>query len=161
MLPQSSEVAFRDPPERGDGVPEIVCSMPLLPVPTVEDLSSIGRQPFSAGRYPVGSVRVSGISAAYREELLLGRVLPDNPEFEVPEPLDFFWEVVEDGRHGPNALRRRFQPASEPYLDAENQQWVIVLERESGDMQRSGLPRPDPEAPKRDPRVVRVLPEDD
>lgn len=145
------EGAFDDPPERGEGTPIVVCSMPLLPIPRVDDISGLSRVPFSAGRYPVGSIRVTGISASYREELLLGRVLPDNPEAEVPEPYEFFWELVEDGRHGPAPLRRRFTPASEPFLDAVNQQWVIVLERQSGDMERDGKPAPDPRPPVRDP----------
>jgi hypothetical protein len=142
--------------ERGDGVQRIVCRMPLLPVPKVEDMS-ISRNPFAAGRYPVGSVRVSSISTTYTRELLEGRVLPEKRELEVPEPYDFFWEIVEDGRHGTCPLRRRFQPTAEPSLDAENQQWIVVLEKQSGDMERNGQPQDDPVIVPPDPWITRRI----
>jgi hypothetical protein len=145
--------------ERGDGNQVIVCRHPILPVPVVEDLSAVPRLAYSAGRYPNGSIRVRSISATYRREVLEGRVLPDDPEKVVPQPYDFFWEVTEDGRHGvnPPPLRRRFQPASEPFLDAENQQWIVILQKQSGDMGRDGKPVDDPSPDVDDPWRSRRL----
>ncbi len=149
--------------ERGEGEPSVVCRMPLLPVPEVEDLTGIARNPFAAGVYPVGSVRVKGISATYVREVLEGHMVPEPREIEVPEPYEFFWEIVEDGRHGPNPLRKRFRLASEPWLDAENQQWIVILEKQAGDLGRDGDPHPDPEQPKPDPWTTRRIegPEED
>jgi hypothetical protein len=146
--------------ERGEGVQEVVCRQQLVPTPVVEDLTSITFSPFGAGLLPVGSVRVTEISASYRLEYLRGLVLPDR-EDQVPHPYDFFYEIVEDGRHEcPPAERPRFRVYGHPYLDAKNQQWVMVLERTSGEMGKDGKPVNAPVVPPGDPRDA-TPPEDD
>ncbi len=149
--------------ERGEGVQRVVCRSPLLPTPVVADLTSLSKNSFSAGRFPVGSVRVSEISARYTTEMLEGKVVPERVEDEVPQPFDFFWEIVEDGRHDCAPLRRRFSVSATPFLDAPNQQWIVVLERQSGDMERDGQPVDDPVEPAKDPWTTRELeaPEED
>jgi hypothetical protein len=113
----------------------------------VEDLTALASNPFSAGKYPVGSIRVREISGRYTVAQLEGRMIPEEDEEEVPQPYEFFYEIVEDGRHEANPRRQRFRPASAPFFDAENQQWVIVLERTSGDMGTDGRPENDDEEP--------------
>lgn len=149
--------------ERGEGCPQVACRRPLLPIPVVDDLTSLRLNAFSAGRFPVGSVRLSGISATYRQEYLEGTVLPDDPEEEIPEPWDFFYEIVEDGRHGKEPERKRFSVSATPFLDAENQQWIVVLDRQSGDPNRDGtMTKKEPAKP--DPwktRKIEPPPDDD
>ncbi len=128
--------------ERGEGVQEIVCRIPLVPTPLVDDLTSVSLSGFGAGVLPVGSFRVREVSASYSIQLLTGKVLPEK-EDQVPHPYDFFYEVVEDGRHQQcegRPVRPRFRLFATPYLDAKNQQWVLVLERTSGDMGQDGKP---------------------
>lgn len=148
--------------ERGEGIQEVVCRCPIVPTPVVKDLTNLALSPFGAGVLPVGSVRVTEVSASYSLEVLFGRIIPDRPEDRVPHPYDFFYEVVEDGRHESAPLRGRYRLLSTPHLDAANQQWVMVLERESGDMGRDGKPVNKPVVPARDPRFEGLeAPEDD
>src|SRR5689334_10543435 len=63
--------------ERGEGVERLVHEEELLPTPLVLDLTSIALQPYSAGKLPVGSVKVSQISTSYGEDVLSGVILPN------------------------------------------------------------------------------------
>jgi hypothetical protein len=126
--------------ERGDGRQEVVARFPIEPTPIVSDLTALRAQSFSAGRAYVGDLRITEISARLPLRLLLGQVLPDRLEDEVPHPYSFFWEVFEDGRHCPPEERKRFSPSSAPFLDAPNQQWIVTLEKQSGDMGKDGRP---------------------
>lgn len=153
--------------ERGEGREVVARRLPLLPNPFVEDLTGVSLQPYTAGLLPVGSVRVSRISARYAQDLLMGLVMPcdEQASFEqqiaggppldltakaiatksVPEPYDFFYEVVEDGRsnEGRPSPRPRFRPLSNPFRKADSQEWAILLERVSEDMGRDGQPEDD------------------
>jgi len=60
----------------------------------------------------------------------------DRREKHIPEPVDFYYEVVEDGRHDLPAKRMRFTPTGEPHLDAGGVQWKIGLTRSSLDRTR-------------------------
>lgn len=153
--------------ERGEGLEEVVCRIPIVPTPVVADLTSIALSPFGAGVLPVGSVRVTEVSVTYSLETLMGRVVPNRREDQVPHPYDFFYEVVEDGRHqacdGPPA-RPRFRLLSSPFLDAPKQQWVLVLERQSGDMGKDGKPTNAPVPVSKDPweqRGIEPPPDED
>lgn len=151
-----------DGPERGEGRQKVTHRCPVLPVPKVEDLS-LRYNPSSGGKYPAGSVRVTEVTATYKLEFLTGKVVPDRPEDEVPHPYEFFYEIVEDGRHGPNPERKRFVLAATPQLDAEHQQWILVLEKQSGDMKPDGTPGGEQPDPTPDPWRTRKIeaPEDD
>ncbi len=148
--------------ERGEGVQEVVHRCQLVPTPVVQDLTGVALSPFGAGILPVGSVRIREVSARYSLELLSGKVIPGK-EDQVPHPYDFFYEVVEDGRHECPPLRPRFNLFATPFLDAPNQQWILVLERQSGDMGQDGKPVHAPVVPPVDPWVTRRLdaPEDE
>lgn len=152
-------------PERGEGSERILKRTAILPSPQVEDLTGISLQFFSGGVIPVGSVRVTGISALYAQDVLMGLTVPPDPEAkraafvagkkvpnpetdslaaeEVLDPYEFFWEIVEDGRsnQGRPARRARFRPLSAPFRRADQFDWGILLERVDDDMNRSGQPR--------------------
>lgn len=133
----------------------------------VEDMTGISLQLGAAGVLPVGSVRLKRVSARYAQDLLMGLVMPcdDQVSFEsqvkggppinltelairteeVPEPFEFFYEIVEDGRsnEGRDPVRSRFRPLAHPYRKAEEIEWTIILERVSEDMDRDGNPDED------------------
>lgn len=156
-----------DGAERGEGNQRVVARIPMTPTPVVSDLTALRKQAFSAGRALVGDVRLTEVSANYPLEVLMGKVIPDRGEDQVPEPFHFFYEIVEDGRHcppGEGDERKRFSLAAAPFLDAENHQWILVLDKMSGDMERDGNPRNEPVQPIENPWRTRRLeapPEDD
>ena len=151
--------------ERGEGTERILKRVPILPVPKVDELTAISMQFFAGGTLPVGSLRVTEISSSYSQEVLMGRIIPNDPSAdrgsiiqgkgpknatknsiegtEVVDPYEFFWEVVEDGRsnNGINPIRSRFRPMSAPARRAAQFDWSIILERVSEDMDRDGQPR--------------------
>lgn len=133
--------------ERGEGRETIICRTPLLPTPIVEGLDGVSSQAYSGGKLPVGSVRVRNVSATYSQDVLTGKVIPEIGD-DVPEPFDFFYEVVEDGRHaraaGVSPERQRFILSATPALDAGEAEWVLTLERASRDMNRDGSPPVEP-----------------
>lgn len=135
-----------DGTERGDGEQEVIARMEILPTPVVADLTALHQQGFSAGRTLVGSVRLTEVSTSYALETLLGTVIPERGEDQIPEPFHFFYEIVEDGRHCPpeGDERKRFNLSAAPFLDAPNHQWVLVLDKMEGDMKRDGTPRNEP-----------------
>jgi hypothetical protein len=120
---------------------------PLVPNPVLFDLTAVARNPYSAGVLPVGSIRLTEISAGQTsEDLLIGRVRSDRttPRTSVD---DFFYEVRFDGRGaGPNEAppqRARYRLLGSPWYDADNVQFVVLLERASEDPSRLGTGVPD------------------
>lgn len=124
--------------ERGEGEEVVLRREELLPTPKVSDLSAQQLTAFSGGVLPVGSVRLTEVSATYTFDLLTGRMMPEAHEDHVPQPTSFHYELVEDGRADPNPLRAKFRLAAQPFLDASKLQWVMVLERASEDAGRDG-----------------------
>lgn len=148
--------------ERGDGNEVVVARIPLTPTPKVSDLTALRQQGFSAGRTLVGDVRLTEVSANYPQEVLKGEIIPERGEDQVPEPYHFFYEIVEDGRHCPpkgsgGDERKRFNLSAAPFLDAENFQWVLVLDKMSRDMKRDGTPPNEPAQPIENPWRTRRL----
>jgi hypothetical protein len=134
-----------DGEERGEGHEREIAREELLPTPKVSDLTSLALSPFSAGKLPVGSVRVSEISATYPVDRLLGTTLPPtNPPLD--HPIDklttFFVEIIGDGRHGerPGEERRRFRVLGTPSPAVSGTQWEMLLERAGEDRTRAGIP---------------------
>ena len=134
--------------ERGDGNQRVVARVEMLPTPKVSDLTALHQQGFSAGKALVGDVRLTEVSTSYPLETLLGNIIPERGEDQVPEPFHFFYEIVEDGRHcppnGEGDERKRFNLGAAPFLDVENHQWILVLDKMSGDMKRDGNPQNEP-----------------
>lgn len=130
--------------EHGAGKETVVHRIEVLPTPVVESLDSISRSAFSAGMFPVGSVRVSKVSATLSDDLLRGRANEVLDGEQIRADVTFFYEVVEDGRaREGDTVRRRFRLASDPMRKAASLEWVFVLERMSEDMGRDGEPEDD------------------
>lgn len=125
-----------DGEERGEGNERVHCELEILPTPKIVDLTSVALNPYSAGKLPVGSIRVDEVSASIPEDLLLGRNVPGGGP--LPQPFDFFFEVRDDGRDGADPLRQRYRLMATPSRRATNVSWSIMLERASEDRTRKG-----------------------
>ena len=125
--------------ERGEGTEAELARVEVLPTPEIVDLTSVALNPYSAGKLPVGSIRVNEVSAAFVRDELTGYTVPGQSS-KLPDlpDVDFFYEVVEDGRGDSPAPRMRFRLAAEPSRNETNVCWVLVLERSSEDRARSG-----------------------
>lgn len=128
---------------RGEGLEGVVERVEILPTPRVGDLTSLSLNPFSAGVLPIGSVRVDRISIAYTLDQLEGRLIPGQSRQVGAPNLDFFWEIVEDGRGDQPAERQRFRVLGRPHRDEGGVQWIVLLERMAEDLDRRGRPQPD------------------
>lgn len=128
--------------ERGEGDEEIVKRLEILPTPKVIDLTSVSLNPFSAGKYPVGSIRVTEISLTLTQDDLAGTKGPwADQQTTVPEDWDFFWLVQEDGRGDNPPAETRYRLAATPNRKEGNVCWEVVLERTAEDLTRSGASR--------------------
>ncbi len=123
--------------QRGEGVESEHRRCEILPSPKVQNLDSLTATIAATGTTPTGTIRLTEVSACFSFDQLSGHLFPYQPT-KTPDPYDFFYEVVEDGRHDPRESRRKFRVSSPPSLDAENVQWVVMLERESEDRDRDG-----------------------
>jgi hypothetical protein len=118
----------------------------ILPTPNLRSLDNLALDPRAAGILPVGMVRLTEVTMSLTNDQLRGWAVPNlanattpgAPIDHVPQPFDFFYEVQADDRSGGPEVRRRFRPATDPFLDAENVQWTITLERVSEDANRDG-----------------------
>lgn len=140
----------------GDGDESVMSRVELLPTPRMTDLTVLSRRPWSGGQLPEGTVRIDRISVLFTADNLSGLVIPETPPRRVPlgqriggtalvpnaDPqIDFFYEVVEDGRGDDPSRRARFRLYSEPYRDAGGVSWVVLLEAASDPLDRAGQPR--------------------
>ena len=126
--------------ERGEGTTKELRRVEILPTPRVRSLDNLTFNPYHAGVFPLGALTVDEVSTHFTEDQLRGLDFPREGELEVPEPWNFFYEVVQDGRQAQPVRPQKFRLLSEPFLDAENVQWTLRLERVTGDG-----PRRDPE----------------
>lgn len=126
--------------ERGEGTEKEVKRVEILPTPQVTDLTAQTLTAFSGGVLPVGSVRVTQISTQYTFDVLSGLAYPQAHEDRIPADVNFFWEIVEDGRGDPQPLRARYRVNGVPFRAGGQVQWMVVLERASQDLDRSGRP---------------------
>lgn len=130
--------------ERGEGEERVTLRHEILPTPKLDDMSAVARSPYAAGTLPVGSVRVSEITQTLTADMLTGKLMPDGRKVDDSGPMNFWWEVVEDGRGDDPAERWRFRMAAEPYRQPGRVQWSVLLERQSADPERLGQPHADP-----------------
>ena len=140
-------------PYDGDGDPVEVARLEILPTPKVEGIGGVGLTGMSAGVLPVGSIRVTEVSAALTEGQLRGLYCPQagvamaQPDGtmgaadHLPPRTDFFYEVVEDGRTETYPIRQKYRLADQPRLNEGNVCWELGLERVSEDNSRDGSPR--------------------
>jgi hypothetical protein len=156
--------------ERGEGVEFVFARVEVLPIPVVSDLTSISRRSYSIGQFPEGSIRVSEISfGKWTYDMLTGLRIPTeavrmrcgsccspvkplasspvNPagpcfsEMKIRDDIDFWWEIVEDGRGDEPPLRTRYRVLGAPDRDIDGMQWVINLEAASESLSRLGAPQ--------------------
>lgn len=151
--------------ERGQGTEKELARVELLPTPLVQGLDGVAHQFFSGGVLPVGSLRVAEISIYFTQDMLTGLAFPEGCECDgdlarrlrhtspnratsfhlerpsqltLPEPLDFFWEVREDGRGDEPPARNKFRLSAWPNRRADKLAWEVLLERVSNDENRDG-----------------------
>jgi hypothetical protein len=122
--------------ERGAGDEREVLRKEILPTPRVENLDAVSYTPYAVGIVPVGSIRVTRVSAReFTADMLRGRATNED---RIDEPYSFFYEVVEDGRNDSMPIRMKYRLSATPFLQAGKTQWVLLLERISEDRDRSG-----------------------
>lgn len=129
--------------ERGEGRESLLAQHEILPTPRVGDLTAVTQNPFSAGVLPVGTLRVDRISALLTADELFGRRVPHHAVDVSARNVDFFWEVVEDGRGDNPPARARYRVYGSPWRDEGGVHWVVLLERAGEDLSRRGRPQPD------------------
>lgn len=133
-----------DGAESGEGYEVLMRRTEILPTPKVDSLDNVAFSPWHAGVLQVGSLKVSEVSTvSFGEDVLRGfdtTLIPDlglcGPSPTIPEPWDFFYEVVEDARGGDCPERPRYRLANVPFRKAESQEWVFTLERSSRERSR-------------------------
>jgi len=120
--------------ERGEGTTKEIKRLEILPTPRVKSLDNVTFNPYHAGVFPLGAIQVDEVTTSLTEDDLRGLTVP-KVEDQIPERFDFYYEVVEDGRAGPDVKVRpqSYRLLGQPFLDAENVSWVLRLERISGD----------------------------
>lgn len=121
--------------EVGEGSELYIRTIELLPTPVVMSMDGISLNPFAQGVLPIGSVRLTRVSSQMTFDQLTGRLAHED---SLPEPYDFFYEIVEDGRGDPEPVRQRFRLLSQPARRAGKLDWIIGLERSSEDRTRKG-----------------------
>src|ERR1700722_5033736 len=150
--------------ERGEGQENVILTIEILSTPRLTNLDSLSFSFWHAGQIPVGSVRLDRISvASFTSDILLGKAFPntailerykecgmippapplvaplpgmDPREPHIPEPYEFFYEIVEDGRGDNPAKRAKFRPMNQTMRRAGKVDWTIMLERVSQDRTR-------------------------
>ncbi len=151
--------------ERGEGKETVIGRHELLPTPRVSDETAVTRNPYAQGVWPDGTLRVDQISAgAYTADNLKGLVIPDDhPEMRgtcgacgavsptcghlvggtriaptSKQPIDFFFELVEDGRGANPPAHTRFRLYGEPDRAEGSLSYAVNIQRASEDFDRLG-----------------------
>ena len=154
--------------ERGEGREAVITKVELLPTPQVSDLTALNRRPFAIGIFPEGSIRVDQISVAvFTRDMLNGLAIPivdqrgcvcgcrparpyaaegvnqNGVERTTDPTVDFWWEVVEDGRGDDPPQHFRFRLLGEVERKAFG--WAVNLEAADEELDRSGKPQIGPD----------------
>ncbi len=124
--------------ERGEGTQREVKRAELLPTPKVSSLDSVTFSLLQAGTVPVGSVKLSQIGVNYTADFLQGKWVPKEHEEHIPEPYDFYYELIEDGRGDDPPSRSKYRLLNNPFRQAGKVQWTLMLERIGQDNNRDG-----------------------
>ena len=123
--------------ERGRGVEVVALEEAILPTPNVSSLKTVRVENEQIGVLEQGEVVVSQISPRYTEAELLGLSRFTAPGNQLPEDVNFYWEIFYPGTDG-DGVRRRFTPKSAPNSDPTAFEWTIRLVRQSEDRTTSG-----------------------
>ena len=130
-----------DGEERGEGTERLLAKVEILPTPKVGELTSLQNLGFSAGSLSTGSLRVDNISSGFTLAQLTGLQVPgQGQQADMPADVDFFYELVEDGRGGDRPVPLRMRLAAQPVRLPGNVSWTVVLEKQEEALQADGRP---------------------
>lgn len=130
-----------DGEERGEGTERILHVHEILPTPKVGELTSLQNLGYSAGVLSTGTLRVDNISAGLTRAQLVGLAVPGKGQVaDMPERVDFWYELREDGRGGDVPVPARFRLAAEPVRLPGNVSWSVLLEKQEEPRQADTLP---------------------
>lgn len=149
--------------ERGEGRERILARHELLPTPRVTSAVAINRRPYAAGVFPEGSQRIDQVSCGvYTKDMLRGLRIPiegsrgcvtgcrpvqpflsevisgGNGNPTTDRQVDFFYEIVEDGRGDDPSDRDRYRLLGGPSRAEGKLYWEMVVERASEELDRQG-----------------------
>ena len=122
---------------RGIGQEVVDFEIPVLPTPVISDLKNVGLELTPIGINESGGIFVAEISPRYPESMLLGNDIVVRPGQELPQDVNFFWEVFFPATMKPGE-RRRFTPKSPPNKDPTGFEWTIRLIRAQGGRTETG-----------------------
>ena len=146
--------------ERGEAMERELRRVEVLPQPRITGLGGQSRSPTSGGILPEGSVQVAHVSLVQFDfDTLVGLVYPEpyrrsGKERALPKPLDFYYELYEDGRVAP-PVSCRWSGPFEPNVPGRTKwrlatqperhpfEWSFTLERISEDAARDGRSQQD------------------
>lgn len=111
--------------EYGTGNEQVERRVEILPAPKVKQNLTLTLM--SGGIVPMGSVVLTEVSAKFSENELTGKVVPDTNEVTIPQPYEFHYEVVEDGRDGSIPKVGYYRPLANPTREAGNVHWTLTL----------------------------------
>lgn len=141
---------------RGEGREFELVRVEILPTPRVNDISGQVYRGWSAGVLPEGTLRITEISVhAFTSDNLTGRRIPaqylEQAAVDHGAPLrlrgselvddprvDFWWEVLEDGRGDDPSARQRYRRLGAPHRRETRFTWEVLLERASQESARTG-----------------------
>lgn len=123
---------------RGVGVEIVFHQLSILPVPKLQDMTTLLEIMTPVGHDETGQLLLSQISGAYSEDVLMGR---DGDGRDVDPDQQVYYEVEFTSTSGKPSERRRFYPRGAPWYEPENFQWSIKLERSRESRARNGDPR--------------------
>ncbi len=125
---------------RGQGEAHILSRREILPVPRVREDTTPRLVVSGVGRTESGALIVDRVSAKYTEDDLMGRT-PDLQDPALPRTsrrnVEFFYEVQEVRPSSPTPALRRYALVGVPVRKPVGG-WRLVLERQSGERNRSG-----------------------
>ncbi len=137
--------------ERGEGYRSEIARVELLPTPRIADASTMLRRAFATGTLDDGTLRIDQISVSvFSEDHLRGLRIPatqgnaggvtdgtlDEPK--IARNVDFWWEIVEDGRGDEPPARRRFRLAGVPWRSESGLYWAVSVEAAGDGRRRDG-----------------------
>ena len=111
--------------------------IPILPTPVISDLKNVGLELTPIGINESGGLFVAEISPRYPESMLMGKDVVVRAGQELPQDVNFFWEVFFPVPVKPGE-RRRFTAKSPPNKDPTGFEWTIKLVRQQGGRSETG-----------------------
>lgn len=130
-----------DGEERGEGTERELARVELLPTPKTAELTSLQQGPYVGGVLATGTVKLDRISAGYTAAQLTGLQVPGRgQELDMPENVDFWYEMREDGRGTDLPVPQRFRLSSAPFRAAGRVCWTVILETQNEATGMDGQP---------------------